>query len=293
MVVWLDKATQKAAKPFGTQADKAVMKIRGFYSYLLSRMQDAVEVLVDAIVNMAYGGLTTFFMVLLYMLFWFLRPLPIGGQAGVLVRSYIWKKTLVSFLYACCVSVLFYFLHDDLALFFGMMAFFLNYVPEVGAFISILLPVPVILLDGRLKSPLGSVASAIVGQLLLKVVINNVLEVKLVEMDREMSIHPVWVLVGLNYFGYVWGPVGMLISVPMMALLKSALLSKLAEPNVSPMAVEWAEATVDCLEGRASKRHLRRITLKNVVNSMAMAQLSNYGATRSGHSLGGTAAASG
>lgn len=51
------------------------------------------------------------------------------------------------------VSTLFLLLNNDLAIFFGIVSFFFNYVPEVGTIIAIMVPMPVILLDGRLASP--------------------------------------------------------------------------------------------------------------------------------------------
>lgn len=253
MLRWLDGITMSLFGKLGIQTGAALTKVRSLYNYLLSKMQLGVEVLLDEIVETAYGGFKRLFVVFLYVLFWLLRPLPIGGQAGSLVRSYIWKKTFVSLLFGFWVSLLFYMLHVDLALFFGMVSFFLNYVPEVGSFISICVPVPVILLDGRLQSPVGTAVLAILGQLFLKTMFNNVLEMKLVEQDREMSIHPVWVLLSLNYFGMVWGATGMLISVPLLAMLKSALLSKISEPNASALTLSWAESLLNCLEGRPGR----------------------------------------
>eukprot|EP00927_Polykrikos_kofoidii_P065625 TRINITY_DN61362_c0_g1_i1.p1 TRINITY_DN61362_c0_g1~~TRINITY_DN61362_c0_g1_i1.p1 ORF type:complete len:627 (+),score=82.49 TRINITY_DN61362_c0_g1_i1:177-1883(+) len=253
MLRWLDALTVTLFGKFGIQSGTAIVKVRSLYNYLLSKTQSGVEVLLDEIVSTVYGGFTTLFVVFLYVLFWLLRPLPISGQAGNLVRSYIYKKTFVSLLLGLWVSLMFYMLRVDLALFFGMVSFFLNYVPEVGSFISICIPVPVILLDGRLPSPVGTAVIAIVGQLFLKMLFNNVLEVKLVERDREMSIHPVWVLLGLNYFGFVWGAIGMLISVPLLAMLKSALLSKVSDPSTSELTVSWSESLLDCLEGRPGR----------------------------------------
>jgi len=132
-----------------------------------------------------------------------------------------------------------------------MITFFLNFVPEVGAIISMMIPIPVILLDGRLSSPMAVICKALAGQILLKFLFSNVLEVKLIENDREMSIHPVWIMLGLNYFGFVWGPVGMLISVPMLALLKSAALSVVVEKN--DITSQWAQELLCCLEGRPER----------------------------------------
>merc|ERR1719491_2349769 len=106
------------------------------------------------------------------------------------------------------------------------------------------LPLPVILLDGRLKYPMFTLSFATLGQVLLKFIIGNILEVKLIERDREMSIHPVWIILGLTYFGYIWGPLGALMSVPMLAMVKTAvfaaLTSDLKEP-VSPVGEEGAD----------------------------------------------------
>jgi len=245
-------------------------RVKEIYNTLLSKAQEGVWATVNRIVSGLSEGFSSAAIVLLYVLFWLLQPLPTGGKAGNLVRSYIYKKTLVSFLYGFCVTLLFFALSIDLAVLFGTISFFLNFVPEVGAFISMLVPVPVILLDGRLDQPFLVLGAALVGQLLLKFVFGNVLEVKLIERDREMNIHPVWVILGLSYFGYVWGPIGMLISVPILAMLKTAAMSARSWPPEAGLGVpgdEGAEALgglaapealVDyflaCFEGRKGPR---------------------------------------
>eukprot|EP00929_Paragymnodinium_shiwhaense_P067556 TRINITY_DN33986_c0_g1_i1.p1 TRINITY_DN33986_c0_g1~~TRINITY_DN33986_c0_g1_i1.p1 ORF type:complete len:198 (+),score=29.04 TRINITY_DN33986_c0_g1_i1:40-633(+) len=168
------------------------------------------------------------------------------------VRQY--KKSLVSALFGVCVALLFAMLGIDLAILFGMIAFFLNYVPEIGAFISILVPIPVILLDGRIQEPFVVLCLAILGQLTLKFLFSNILEVKLIEADESMSIHPVWVLLGLSYFGFVWGPVGMLISVPIMAMLKTAAMSAVVVFPEDDMLPRAALVFRSCLEAAASSQ---------------------------------------
>merc|ERR1712118_642080 len=53
----------------------------------------------------------------------------------------------------------------------------------------------------------------------------NIVEVKLVEADKIMKMHPVIILLAVAFFGYIWGPTGMLLSVPLVAYFKVALLS--------------------------------------------------------------------
>eukprot|EP00928_Gymnodinium_smaydae_P010774 TRINITY_DN14060_c0_g1_i3.p1 TRINITY_DN14060_c0_g1~~TRINITY_DN14060_c0_g1_i3.p1 ORF type:complete len:529 (-),score=67.67 TRINITY_DN14060_c0_g1_i3:123-1709(-) len=255
-IATLDSWTRSIASRVGMQDNHAatnnetVDKFRSIYTYVISKMQDYVASLLDEIVQFVYGGISTLLVVLLYVLFWLIKPLPVAGRAGALVRSYIWKKTFVSLLFGGSVAFVYYVLNIDLAILFGLIAFSLNFVPEIGAFISIVVPIPILLLDGRLKSPVWVVLVATLCQFLLKIVFSNLLEVKLIEQDREMSIHPVWVLLGLNYFGFVWGTFGMLMSVPILAMLKSACLATVLDPAPSTVVTTWAVGMLNLLEGR-------------------------------------------
>merc|ERR1711998_231257 len=65
------------------------------------------------------------------------------------------------------------------------------------------------------------------GQMALKFAFSNVIEEKLIESDQKLRMHPVMILASDGVFGYLWGPTGMLLSVPLMALLKISLFSDL------------------------------------------------------------------
>merc|ERR1719240_2234010 len=83
------------------------------------------------------------------------------------------------------------------------------------------------MLDGRLERPFLVLLTAVTGQLALKFAFSNIIEVKLIESDKKLRMHPVMILVSLGIFGYLWGPTGMLLSVPIMALFKISLFSDL------------------------------------------------------------------
>jgi predicted PurR-regulated permease PerM len=228
---------------------------------LLDKTREWVWHFVDMTISGLSESLSSAAIMLLYVLFWLLQPLPTGGRAGRLVRKYLYKKTFASFLYGLCVMLLFLLLGIDMAVLFGVVSFFLNFVPEIGSFISILVPIPVILLDGRHQNPLLVLMLAVIGQLVFKFIFSNVLEVKLIEHDSDLRVHPVWVILGLSYFGYIWGPIGMLISVPILAFVKtmatSLRQSSLME-NLPPGGkAEWrnlAAQFVICLEGSSSRK---------------------------------------
>merc|ERR1719210_2731376 len=85
------------------------------------------------------------------------------------------------------------------------------------------LPLPVILFDDRITSPIEFVALALIGQMGLKVVFGNIIEIKLIESQQEMRMHPVIILFFVAFFQYVWGATGMLLSVPIVAAMKATL----------------------------------------------------------------------
>jgi len=66
---------------------------------------------------------------------------------------------------------------------------------------------------------------ATLAQLGLKFVFANVVEVKLVEADQLMKMHPVVILMAVTFFGFIWGLTGMLLAVPLVAYFKAGLLS--------------------------------------------------------------------
>lgn len=272
-----DDMIDAAAEAFHVSSSVDV-RIKEAYNSVLGKTHDGLWMLINVIVAQVSVGISSGIMMFLYLLFWLLSPLPIGGTASALVRSYIRKKTCVSALYGICVALLFFVLGIDLAILFGVVSFFLNFVPEVGAFISMLLPVPVIILDSRLESPFLVLLLAFIGQLVLKFIFSNILEVKLIERDREMNIHPVWVIFGLSYFGFVWGPIGMLISVPMMAMLKTGALSVQVslECEGPSVAASLLEGFVACLEGRSPEKASRNASRSAAKASVDSADSAAY-----------------
>jgi predicted PurR-regulated permease PerM len=219
------------------------------YEKLLSATEHLIFAVLNGFLENASQALSWLLLTFLYVFFWLLRPLPLTDHMNEFIRSYILKKTIICIGYGICVGVLFFILHIDLAAVFGLASFMLSYLPEVGPILSMALPIPVILLDGRLTNPLATLCAALLGQLLLKFIFSNYLEVKLIEDDRMMMIHPVWILLGLTYFGFVWGPVGMLLSVPILAMFKALVI-----PDTGVVPKPYGLPVLACLEGRLYRK---------------------------------------
>eukprot|EP00927_Polykrikos_kofoidii_P048812 TRINITY_DN43009_c0_g1_i1.p1 TRINITY_DN43009_c0_g1~~TRINITY_DN43009_c0_g1_i1.p1 ORF type:complete len:508 (+),score=69.70 TRINITY_DN43009_c0_g1_i1:113-1636(+) len=224
------KLTNDSVFILGKLFQKVPERIRARYEVItndvMTSAQDFLYAILGSIVNnvtsLLLGGLLT----LLYTLFWLCSPLPIDSSIDVMFRRYIMLKTLACFGYGACVGMFLAFLSIDMASVFALTTFALNYVPEVGPFVAMLLPCPVILLDSRLDQPFLVLFTAIAGQLALKFAFSNIVEVKLIDSDKKLRMHPVMMLLSVCIFGFLWGPTGMLLSVPLMALLKLSLFSE-------------------------------------------------------------------
>jgi len=189
----------------------------------LKGMEDLLTSTVSSIVGHISSILFSLMMIVLYMIFWLSHPVHIGKTVLSVFKHYILLKTLVSVLYAFCVFCLLEYLQVDLAIVFGLVTFVFNFVPEFGPLMASCLPMPVILFDARLESPWLTMCTVFVGQVLLKCIFGNVIEVKLIESSREMTMHPVIILFNVAFFGWIWGPTGMLLSVPVVAAFKAML----------------------------------------------------------------------
>ena len=135
------------------------------------------------------------------------------------IGRYLGIKTLVSFATGACAGVLTWAIGVDFPLLWAMLAFLLNYVPTIG---SIIAAVPAILLALVQLGP-GEAGATAVGFAAINVVFGNFLEPRL--MGYGVGISPLIVFVGLVFWGWVFGPVGMLLSVPLTMTLKLALES--------------------------------------------------------------------
>ncbi|MBW2122060.1 MAG: AI-2E family transporter [Deltaproteobacteria bacterium] len=135
------------------------------------------------------------------------------------VKHYMAMKTLVSLATGICITIWLAVLGVDYPLLWGLLAFLLNFVPNIG---SIIAAVPAVLL-AFVQLGVRSALLAGLGYLLVNVVIGNVIEPRF--MGRGLGLSTLVVFVSLVFWGWVLGPVGMLLSVPLTMTAKIALQS--------------------------------------------------------------------
>lgn len=132
---------------------------------------------------------------------------------------YLGIKTIVSFATGLAAGLLTWAIGLDFPLLWAMLAFLLNYVPTIG---SIIAAFPAILM-AVVQLGFPEATATAIGFAVINVVFGNFIEPRL--MGYGVGISPLIVFIGLVVWGFVFGPVGMLLSVPLTMTLKLALES--------------------------------------------------------------------
>jgi AI-2 transport protein TqsA len=102
---------------------------------------------------------------------------------------------------------------------FGVLVFFLNYVPNIGSGIATVVPMPLVIMHPEATIPW--VLACLLIPMAIQIAVGNVLEPKV--MGDRMDLHPVVVLMALIFWGVIWGIVGALLAVPITACIKLVL----------------------------------------------------------------------
>lgn len=133
------------------------------------------------------------------------------------VQRYMAIKTLVSLATGAVIAVWLTVLGVDYPLLWGLLAFLLNYVPNIG---SIIAAVPAVLL-ALIQLGAGTALLTALGYVALNVTMGNLVEPRV--MGRGLGLSTLVVFLSLVFWGWVLGLVGMLLAVPLTMTLKIAL----------------------------------------------------------------------
>lgn len=151
------------------------------------------------------------------------------GETGVVdfstvfvekLRHYMSMKTILSVLTGLIIGFSLWLIGVDYPLLWGVLAFILNFVPNIG---SIIAAVPAVLLT---IVQLGFTSALMVAgvYVVVNTIVGNFIEPKY--MGKGLGLSTLVVFVSLVFWGWVLGPVGMLLSVPLTIAVKLALDSK-------------------------------------------------------------------
>jgi predicted PurR-regulated permease PerM len=135
------------------------------------------------------------------------------------VNKYMALKTLVSLFTGLIILVALFFIGVDYYVLWGLLAFLLNFIPTLG---SILAAIPAVLLAiVQLGVPEAIMTAAVF--VAVNTIVGNVLEPRF--MGKGLNLSSLVVFLSLVFWGWILGPVGMLLSVPLTMTVKIALES--------------------------------------------------------------------
>ena len=137
------------------------------------------------------------------------------NNIGIQVRQYLLTKTFVSLLTGAVTFIIVWILGIDFPLIWAFLTFLLNFIPNIGSTIAVLLPSLLSLLQFE------SFFTPILAFVLLtstQMTIGNIIEPRW--MGFNLNLSPLIVLLSLIFWGWLWGIMGMILAVPLTATIK-------------------------------------------------------------------------
>ncbi len=103
----------------------------------------------------------------------------------------------------------------DFAIIWGVFVFLFNFIPTIGSAVALIAPVLMALIQSESVSYALLIAGLVAS---LQTVFFNLLEPMI--LGKRLNLNPLVILLSLLIWGYIWGIVGMLLSVPLTAIIK-------------------------------------------------------------------------
>ena len=183
------------------------------------------------------------------------------GEMTRQIQNYLAIKTVVSVATGLLAGVWVWALDIDFPLLWGLIAFLFNYIPNLGSIFAAVGPV----LLAIVQFGPGRAISVAAGYVAINLVFGNVVEPLM--LGRRLGLSTLVVLLSLVFWGWVWGPMGMLLAVPLTMMVKIALentedlrwVAVMLDANPSASRAPAAPATPDVSPaGPAAPSDVRR-----------------------------------
>jgi AI-2 transport protein TqsA len=189
-----------------------------------------INLLGSVLRNLA-GVLSNLFLILLTMIFMLFEaasvPTKIRAAVGpgrfdvdsmrkavVQVQRYLGLKTLTSVGTGILLGLWTGVLGLEFAVVWGLLAFLLNYIPNIGSIVAAIPPILLAAVQGGLAYAL----LVMIGFVVVNIAVGNFVEPWL--MGRTLGLSTLVVFLSLVFWGWMWGAIGMLLSVPLTMILK-------------------------------------------------------------------------
>ena len=207
----------------GKNADQVIDNMS---NKLVSEFKASLPSLITGTLGTATNIISLSFLVIIFVVFLLAGRQSPPSASGIYaeienaVRKYITTKFLISAATGVLIWLILSAFGLPMAGLFGMLAFLLNFIPSIGSIIATMLPIPVAVAEFSDRPLMIVAVVAFPG--LVHTIIGNVLEPKL--MGKGLDMHPVTVIIALAAWGLLWGPIGMVLAVPITAMIRIVLI---------------------------------------------------------------------
>jgi predicted PurR-regulated permease PerM len=232
-----EEAISEMAKSFFTFIDMPFENVSSFLANKVNWFQIADRISLTRILTGTMGSFIDFFVKLLltiaFMIFIMLDQEDLSKRFRAVlsdddltfsehvttkmtkqINKYIVNKTIIS-LSTGLLSMFFIAIFGiDFVVISGLLIFVLNFIPNIGSIIASAFPILICLIQYGIGWRLIAISSVLVG---LQMLIGNFVEPRV--MGKQLQLTPLSVLVSLIFWYWVWGPVGMILAVPITSAI--------------------------------------------------------------------------
>lgn len=152
------------------------------------------------------------------------------------IQRYLIIKTTTSLITGALVWILLTVLGVDFAILWALLAFMLNYVPNIGSIVAALPTVLLTLLQLGVEPTIWVIA----GYVIINLVVGSIIEPRI--SGRHLGLSPLVVFLSLLFWGWILGTVGMFLSVPLTMIVR--LIAE-SNPNMHWLVVILSDRVDD------------------------------------------------
>lgn len=132
------------------------------------------------------------------------------------VSRYLTVKLFISLVTGILIGFFFSLIGLDFAVMWGVLAFVLNFIPSLGSLFVII--VTILFSFVQFFPSWGPIFGVSLSVGVVQMVMGNFLDPKL--QGSSLDISPLLIIISLMFWGWLWGIIGMILAVPMMATIK-------------------------------------------------------------------------
>ena len=142
------------------------------------------------------------------------------------IQRYIIAKVGVNLIAGIITTIVLSIIGVDFPIVWGLFVFLFNFIPTIGSAIALVFPVLFSLVQFDSVGTMILVLALMAG---IQTLAFNVAEPMI--LGKRLNLNPLLILLSVLVWGYIWGIVGMLLSVPLTAIIK-IIISNSTSPNM-------------------------------------------------------------